>query len=538
MQNHKAILYLALICICAFFANLDSLYPDIMEMRNFITAREMIQEGNWWSTTLNLAPRLEKPPLPTWLTAISVLSLGDLSNYYALRLPVAIISTLMVFFLFAYVKEISKNITLAFITASVFATSFLVVMQGRANSWDVYTHAFMIGSIWLFTKAVNNASWKPIFGATLLFGASVLSKGPVALYALFLPFIIALGIKDGKQLFSQHWPKLLTVIVLGLLIGFSWNIHLYFAQLEATQYVLAKETNSWVNRHVRSIVYYLNFPIFIGIWLIPLVATFFYKYSKSRINLKGNYKFLLSWLIAAIVLLSIVPTKKERYLLPALIPMALICGYLVHSIYINFKNKNLNKWDELILKIHSYIIGSALTLGSIVLLILKFREASILTLIGLLLIFIIGSLFLITIRRKEVVRIYQLTISTVLVFCCFLIPQISTWAYNNDTFNSLENLQSYKELTELPVFSEYPELDVRLTWLAGKPVFPLSKVDFSDDSQFPMVVLTMNPIHLLIPDSLENRFKIVDYGVHEQFRTKSKIKNTVNAVYLKDTLEN
>ena len=54
-----------------FLSNLDALFVNIMEARNFITAREMLTHDNWIFTTMNELPRYEKPPLPTWLTAIS-----------------------------------------------------------------------------------------------------------------------------------------------------------------------------------------------------------------------------------------------------------------------------------------------------------------------------------------------------------------------------------------------------------------------------------------------------------------------------------
>lgn len=79
------------ISICLFTAfmllpNLKVLDVSIMEARNFITAREMVQDGNWLLTTMNGEPRYEKPPLPTWLTAVSGLLFG-IKSTFALRLP-------------------------------------------------------------------------------------------------------------------------------------------------------------------------------------------------------------------------------------------------------------------------------------------------------------------------------------------------------------------------------------------------------------------------------------------------------------------
>src|SRR5680860_1572494 len=69
-----------------------------MEARNFITAREMLTHNNWIFTTMNELPRYEKPPLPTWLTAISAWLFG-IQNLFAYRLPAAL-SALMLFLIF------------------------------------------------------------------------------------------------------------------------------------------------------------------------------------------------------------------------------------------------------------------------------------------------------------------------------------------------------------------------------------------------------------------------------------------------------
>jgi len=50
--------------------------------------REMLASGDWLSTTLNGAPRFDKPILIYWLQAMSVAALG--LNEFALRLPSAL----------------------------------------------------------------------------------------------------------------------------------------------------------------------------------------------------------------------------------------------------------------------------------------------------------------------------------------------------------------------------------------------------------------------------------------------------------------
>ena len=58
-----SIVVIVLLMLCI---NIDVIDVTIMEARNFITAREMLTDGNWLLTTMNGEPRYQKPPLPTW----------------------------------------------------------------------------------------------------------------------------------------------------------------------------------------------------------------------------------------------------------------------------------------------------------------------------------------------------------------------------------------------------------------------------------------------------------------------------------------
>ena len=63
-----------IVVICLFFTvNINLVDITIMEARNFVTAREMLLDNNWLMPTFNGEPRYQKPPLPTWISAISTI---------------------------------------------------------------------------------------------------------------------------------------------------------------------------------------------------------------------------------------------------------------------------------------------------------------------------------------------------------------------------------------------------------------------------------------------------------------------------------
>ena len=63
-------LVMIVLCLAAFFVN-NSLFPvDGGEAKVLVTARDIIDGGNWLAPTMNGEPRLDKPPLASWVAAV------------------------------------------------------------------------------------------------------------------------------------------------------------------------------------------------------------------------------------------------------------------------------------------------------------------------------------------------------------------------------------------------------------------------------------------------------------------------------------
>ena len=134
--------------------NLNSLVVTIMEARNFITAREMVNDGNWILTTMNGLPRYEKPPLPTWLTAISGMIFG-MKSLFALRLPAALMVAFSGVFLFKFSKELTRNSNQSLINGLILITSFYIIGIINEAPWDIFAHGFMIAGIYFLFQLLE-----------------------------------------------------------------------------------------------------------------------------------------------------------------------------------------------------------------------------------------------------------------------------------------------------------------------------------------------------------------------------------------------
>lgn len=122
---HKYPLLLLAVSLTLLLPHLDIIYVNIMEARNFITAREMVSNNNWLLTTINNLPRYEKPPLPTWLTALAGILFG-FDNLFGLRLPVVFATVFLVLMSYKFSKNLGLNQKQSFHNGLLLITSFYI----------------------------------------------------------------------------------------------------------------------------------------------------------------------------------------------------------------------------------------------------------------------------------------------------------------------------------------------------------------------------------------------------------------------------
>jgi 4-amino-4-deoxy-L-arabinose transferase-like glycosyltransferase len=313
-----------------------------MEARNFITSREMIDNGNWLLTTMNGEARYEKPPLPSWITALFGMAFG-IGNLWALRLPAILMLGFTGYGVFLISKQLQNNFNLALLNAVITITSFYILAIIFEAPWDIYTHGFMLLGIFFLLQHFLKKQANYLIIASFFIGCSVLSKGPISIYGLLLPFLIAYGIVYKYKFSKSALLKLVAIIILSLLIGGWWFLYVRMADPDTFLKITEKETGNWNSYNVRPFYYYWSFFANSGLWLIPAFMSLLYPYLKNRVSNLKAYRFSLIWVLASLVLLSLVPEKKSRYLVPTLIPLAINCGFYIEYVIKHFKYFNLKE---------------------------------------------------------------------------------------------------------------------------------------------------------------------------------------------------
>lgn len=510
-KNYIHYLFILVVCWFAFFVNNGSVYEDIMESRNLVTAHEMIEYDNWLVPTMNGELRLEKPPFPTWIAAgIEYLAPDNISLQ---RAAAGVMATLMAFFLYFFASALSGNRLLGLLSALVLATSFNVIMAGRVATWDIYCHSFMLGAILFFYKGVTSlrTGWGNFIWAGIFLGLSFLGKGPVSFYALLFPFLITY-FWVYRPSFKRKGGPILVMLLLFIVISFWWPLYLYVFHRDTAMFVLAKESTAWIERNVRPWYYYWLFFAESGIWSLFLLTGLCWPWLKNKITLRKEYTLAVLWTVVTLVLLSLFPEKKTRYLLPLLIPAAMVVAHYVVYIFTATKEKTLTTGDRVMFRINAFLpVLIALGMPVAVYLLFYTKEQ-----ISLPLLIIVSVLFLATAYSIFTggVRMRSMKVFTGVVFLLILVETLlmSKVAdiFNNTEIKSIKAVRDIKELQHLPFY--YPEkegLRIELVYKAGRRILPW---DVEKDSalldSLPIVLVSEKPAVEVLPATIQEKVNL------------------------------
>ncbi|WP_321330742.1 glycosyltransferase family 39 protein [uncultured Bacteroides sp.] len=500
--NVKHFLLLLIVCFFSFFANNYFIPADLMESRNLATAQEMVARGNYMTPTMNGELRLEKPPLPTWIAAAINHVIPD--NISAQRCAAGVAAVFLVFFLYLIVFEFSQKQTLALFASLVLATSYNVVMMGRTATWDIYCHSFMLGAIYFMVRAFNGkgAQWGYFIVSGLLMGLSFLSKGPVSFFALLLPFLISYFIFFRPD-FEHKVLPFIGMIMICLAMSLWWPAYIYLFYKDWSTHIADKESSSWINHNVRSWYYYWQFAAESGIWAFFWITSLVWPYWKKRfegdLRTKKIYLFSVLWTLSALVLLSLIPEKKTRYLLPMLIPGA----FNISLCLFYFVRNKLKPKEEILFKVNISVILLVLISLPIALYIMFLRQGYLdiwlFVVITLLCLALAAAMYHYTFRsvNRRIGSIFCIVGIMMLVESLCFIPA-SKLFINNDR-HSIRETRTISELQHLPFYYVETEgLRIELVYESNRIIRSLDiRNDSVVRSKLPFVLLSG-----LAPDSL------------------------------------
>jgi len=240
--------------------------------------------------------------------------------------------------------------------------------------------------------------------------------------------------------------------------------------------------------------------------------------------MKKEYYFTLSWMILLVILLSCLPEKKNRYLLPVLIPAAYTVGFMFEYWWNIFKQRRANESDKIIFRINSYPIAIiCLSLPVLIYLFVYMNGAINLgwfITLSIIFVFIACFMFYAAIKTKPSIFLGSVIV-LFLVGEIIIMPFIGR-LFNNPDLNGLSATREIKELKEVPFYYvKGEELRIEVIYEAHRKIRPLNIQDEKEvEASLPLAILTHQRVGEVLPSKLLEKVDTVWIGRYDNNRRK------------------
>lgn len=335
-MKSPAIQYLLLTLACALLL-LTGLDRPVMgreqELRVVLTAREMVDTGNWLVPRYQDQVRLKKPPLMYWLVASAFTLAEKTSSVCVARLPGVLAGWLLILATY-YGGALLIGCRRAFLGAIVAATSAMFLRHARLAETDTLLVLFVSLAMFCGYRAYVHRRpvlWWLLTG--LFAGLGFMTKGPAAL-AIPVLTLIAFPLFVPSCRGRKLWAHVSLALLVFLLVAAPWYVLLMLRDTTqgAAQAAISSELqNTFVeSAHGNSVFYYfVTLPRNMLPWGVLLPFAVGWGWVRARRH--RGMKFLLCWFAVAFVALSLTTSKQEHYALLLLPQSALLTGWWLGS---------------------------------------------------------------------------------------------------------------------------------------------------------------------------------------------------------------
>lgn len=459
-KNIKVLVLIFLLLLPALFFGLGErpLYK-IQEVRVAETAREMLVSQDWLIPRYNGELRLQKPPLPYWLTASSYRLFGV--SEFAARVPSVIFTLLTAWLLFAWISKRS-SLSFAANTALILVTTFMGLRYSRSAEADAALMFFITLACLAGYEILQGqvARYKVVL-FYIAIGLAFLTKGPAGIAIPILTLIMAaLCLKQLAQLKAMWSPLGIAFFVV---IAFGWYVWIFIQLPELAQQFVSRQVDETFisGTHVKPLWWYLIHAFdFFAPWSILLIPACVWA-SKAPV-LSTIVKYGLAWLFVVFILLTLTVNKQVQYALLFAPPISILIGAYLE--YAEGRYARLNK------------IGLSLLQAGLAGLSLYLLYKQSLPLSGLVL--LLGVILLVVMKRLWLVFFPTMSIYLVasLSILSFVYGELDQ-ANDPEKTDAPSLMAKYKDLNEL--YQGTPG-DGAISYYAGRPIKPLSEAAIAE----------------------------------------------------------
>ncbi|QAX85196.1 lipid IV(A) 4-amino-4-deoxy-L-arabinosyltransferase [Pseudomonas sp. DTU12.3] len=316
------------ICLLAYLLPLGShglWIPD--ETRYAQISQDMLLSGNWVSPHFMSLRYFEKPIAGYWMIALGQELFGQ--NLFGVRFASALSTGLSVLLCYLVARRLWNQPRKSFACALLYMSFTIVAGQaGYANLDPQFTFWVNLSLVALWFAVDSHTSGKRMAAWALLglaCGMGFMTKG---FLAWLLPVLIALP----WMLWQKRWRELLTygpvAIAVAIIVSLPWVLSVHAQEADYWRFFFWHE-------HIRRFAgddaqhdapwwFYLPLLVAFSLPWVGLLPTAFKQAWQSRAQPK--VLFLLLWLLMPLAFFSLSNGKLPTYILPCLLPMALLLG--------------------------------------------------------------------------------------------------------------------------------------------------------------------------------------------------------------------
>ena len=346
IQNTKKFTTLSVIAVLAIasvvsFWTLSYQPLDSHECFVSVTARNMLETGNWIVPKFNNDLRLQKTPLSYWLVALVAKTTGN-TDEFSTRLPSAVFAILSVAAILYFASQ-WLEFPIVLLSAFVWISTLAFIKYSHNGRPEMALCSLVTISMLSFYSAMRTPSRRRQISYMLVFWLSfslaMLAKGPAPL-ALVAPPIFFYFV-----VFKQ-WNKVkFTLPIIGtilfLLIVLPWPIIVALKDPQCLAFWKREFIDRFMGHYAvgnRHFWYYL--PIIFKLTaplsaFVPYViaAPFFPVWEKKR----PAMWYLWLWFVVQIAVMTVSGGKRQHYILPAIPAFSILTGICLYDMIFELK---------------------------------------------------------------------------------------------------------------------------------------------------------------------------------------------------------
>ena len=304
--------------------------PD--ETRYAQISQSMLQSGNWVSPHFMGLRYFEKPIAGYWLIAIGQAVFGD--NLFGVRIASALTTGLSVWLAWLLASRLWNDPRKSFASALLLMSFGLVAGEaGYANldpQFAFWVNLSLVALWFAFTAQSQRArlwAWS-VLGVAC--GMGFMTKG---FLAWLLPVLVGVPFALWQRRIKEMLCYGPLAVVLAIAVCLPWALMIHHQEPDFWQFFFWNEHirrfSASDAQHIQPWWFYLPLLLAASLpWATLLPAALLDAWKQKR---QPGIAFLLLWLLLPLAMFSLSKGKLPTYILPCLLPLALLMGHALMS---------------------------------------------------------------------------------------------------------------------------------------------------------------------------------------------------------------